>query len=321
MPVTEKALLDLVSSKDGRTGHNASAWAFGIAIGIHIVALCILAALTWAHTQTASDDTPVASIGRIKAMEETSVIMPKPKIKEVKVVAKAVPSEKTWQLPSLAQEIRTDIGGGNSNLSSLTSKSAAQSPSLLTAATITRGRTEFFGTSSYERKLCFVVDSSGSMAGLLGQVVSQLKQTIDNLEADQYFSIIFFGGNTLIEFKNGKMVRATPESKAEAYKFAKSIRPAGKTDAIRAIKRALEIKDSSGNKAGVIYFLTDGFELDVNQSKLICKEVSQLRNNLAPKVKINTIGFWAQNSDRPVLETIANQSSGQCILINTENTK
>jgi hypothetical protein len=306
-----------VSARDGRNTSNVSAWAFGIAIGIHVVALCILASITLARPADYSADTPQAAIGQIKSLSETAAIMPKPKIKEPAMLAKTAGTEKTWKLTALSQEYRTTIENKQSDLTALAARVTGQKPAL-TATDAQNGRIAFFGNYTYDRKVCFVVDCSGSMKGLFGQVVAQLHQTIDSLEPDQYFYVIFFGGDTLHEYGSGKMVRATAKAKAAAYKFALSIKPSGKTDALRAIKRAMEITDAGGNKPAVIYFLTDGFELSGKESQSFCKYVGRLRQKLAPKTKINTVGFWAQESDRPMLETMANESSGQCVFINKE---
>jgi hypothetical protein len=316
-----KAVLNHALSKDGQGRSNASAWAWGISIGIHIVALCILAAVTLAKAvEDTSADMPQATIGQIKAISESSPITPKPKVKEAPILARTAKSgSKEWSIPVLPQQQRRQTVDAAQNLTALASKTGGRGLTALAMTTDAQnGRTEFFGNYSYDRKICFVVDCSGSMKGLFSQVVAQLRQTIDSLEPDQYFYIIFFGGDNLFEYGGGKMVRASPQAKTTAYNFAKSIKPAGRTDAIRAIRRAFEIKDSAGIKPAVIYFLTDGFELTGAEGQTFCKYVAKLRRNLAPQVKINTIGFWAQEADRPMLETIAAQSGGKCVFINSE---
>lgn len=303
------------ASKDGQSSANVSAWAFGIAIGIHIVVLCILAGktLSRASADDSAAETPSATIRQIASMSETPAIAPKPKIVETPRLAKAQSNSKSWSIPALAQEYRVSTNGGQTDLTPLASTSGSEKP-MQAASAVRPGRIEFFGNYTYDRKVCFVVDCSGSMKGLFGQVVRQLKQTIDTLEPDQSFYVIFFGGNSLHEYGGGKMVRATPAAKEAAYKFANSIQPSGATDAMRAIKRAMEIKDASGNKPAVIYFLTDGFELDGAEGKTFCKKIDTLRKDMAPKTKLNTIGVGTQKNDRPVLETIARDSGGQCVI-------
>jgi hypothetical protein len=304
-------------SKDGQSSTNASAWAFGIAIGIHIVILCILAGktLSRAAAENNTSETPSATISQIASLSETPAIAPKPKIAETLQLARAKSDAKSWNLPTLSQQYRVSIDGDQSDLTPLASTSGSEKP-IQAASAVRPGRIEFFGNYSYDRKVCFVVDCSGSMKGLFGQVVRQLKQTIDALEPDQSFYIIFFGGNSLHEYGGGKMVRATPAAKEAAVKFAQTIKPSGTTDAMRAIKRAMEIKDASGNKPAVIYFLTDGFEIDGATGKSFCKRIEKLRQDMTPKTKINTIGFWTQKSEQPMLEAIAEGSGGRCVIIN-----
>jgi Mg-chelatase subunit ChlD len=311
--------LKYFASKDGQGGHNASAWAFGIAIGIHIVVLCILAGktLSRASAEDNAAEIPSATINHIASMSETPAIAPKPKIVETPRLAKAQSGAKSWNLPSLSQQYRVSMDSDQADLTPLASTSGTEKP-MQAASALRPGRIEFFGNCTYDRKVCFVVDCSGSMIGLFGQVVRQLKQTIGSLEDDQYFYMIFYGGNSLHEYGGGKMVRATPAAKEAAVKFAQSVKPSGKTDAMRAIKRAMEIKDARGNKPAVIYFLTDGFELDGAAGKTFCKKIDALRQDMAQKTKINTVGIGVQKNDRPVLETIARNSGGQCVIKETK---
>ncbi len=172
--------------------------------------------------------------------------------------------------------------------------------------------TEFFGQLSADRKICYVVDASGSMLGRFDPVRDQLRQSLASLAPDQYFYIIFFqDGDKLIESANGRFVRASPASVQAAYEFIASIRPKGGTNAVEGLRRGMSIRDSAGQGPGLIYFLTDGFDLEQNGVEGFARRIENLRKTLAPRTKINTIGFRAEQTDLQILRDIAAASGGQ----------
>ena len=115
------------------------------------------------------------------------------------------------------------------------------------------------------------------------------------------------------------MLRATEKNKSAAYDFIDSVRPAGQTNAMKALKRAMQIRDTKGNKPSLVYFLTDGFELTTKDQNSFSRKIEALLRRSAPQTKINTIGFWSQEDDRKMLETIAKQSKGQAVFITDTN--
>ena len=61
------------------------------------------------------------------------------------------------------------------------------------------------------------------------------------------------------------------------------------------------------NKSGDINAM-----IDVGRDPIIIENLLKI---FAPQARINTIGFWPQYDDRKLLEAIANQSSGELVLI------
>jgi len=200
------------------------------------------------------------------------------------------------------------------NLGDLSKLSGSQS-SFSADSVILPERIEFFGSWTNQRKVCYLVDCSGSMQGIFGRVRKKLAESIKNLQPDQYFYIIFFSGDKLLEFGDGRLLRATQKSKSAAYDFIESVRPAGRTNALAAMEKAVQIRDSSGGGPSIIYFLTDGFELTSEDTRRFSGEIADLLRRFAPTTKINTIGFWPASDDQKMLETIARQSGGEFVLI------
>ena len=118
---------------------------------------------------------------------------------------------------------------------------------------------------------------------------------------------------------NGKLIRATHKNKSAACEFIDSIAPAGQTNAAKALKRAAQVRDSKGQSPSLIYFLTDGFELTIKDQSSFSRKIETLLRRSAPRTKINTIGFWPQDDDRKMLETIAKQSNGRATFITERN--
>jgi len=177
------------------------------------------------------------------------------------------------------------------------------------------GRLEFFGQTETSRKICYVVDCSGSMRGIFEQVRKRLKESIAALLPDQYFYIIFFGDGKLFESGQGRLRRATPHAKAAAYNLIDSVRPTGRTNASAALERVVRISDHDGRKPSVVYFLTDGFELTGTSTARFHQHLTELLKRFAPKMRINTMGSLPQDDDRRMLEAIAEQTGGRFICI------
>lgn len=285
-------------------------WAWTASIFIHLIVLTVFGVVRFsqAKAQDIYQQVPTAQIRQVKKIAESALIIPKPKVKRIDSSYLAKPEL------SLGESMRYQIqrtryieraGGyelGSSGFSAV-------------GGEILPSRIEFFGSWTEQRKVCYLVDCSGSMRGIFGRVRKELTDSIANLQPDQYFYVIFFGGDKLFEFGDGKLIRATGKAKLAAYDFIKSVRPAGATNAAAALERAMQIRDSGGRSASVIYFLTDGFELTAENAQRLPQRTTNLLKRFAPATKINTIGFWPAREDRRMLKTIAEQSGGQYIFI------
>jgi Mg-chelatase subunit ChlD len=150
------------------------------------------------------------------------------------------------------------------------------------------------------------------MFGRFEPVRSQLKDSIERLAADQFFYILFFqDGDRILESGRGVFVRANSAAKKTAIDFIEQIRPSGPTNAVGALRRAMQIRDSIGQGPELIYFLTDGFDLQENGAQGFAEQIETLRKTLAPRAKINTIGFLIEETDLKILQDVAKTSGGQ----------
>jgi hypothetical protein len=176
---------------------------------------------------------------------------------------------------------------------------------------------EFFGRKSAVQRVCYVVDCSGSMYGSMYLVKEQLKQSILNLNSQQAFSVVFFmEGQNIVTSGIGNLEPATVRAKSKAVKLIESVRPAGSTDAEHALQQAMKLKDTEGHGPEVIYFLSDGFDLDPDRSARFVRRVDQLRRSFAQHAILHTIGFWPLPQDCRTLRSLAENAGGDFIEIN-----
>jgi Mg-chelatase subunit ChlD len=298
-----------------KKGRGVKFYALAVSVCVHAVALSIFAAVK--ITQSAAvplQTTAVVSISRAAALAERAAVTPKPKINPVdkgraivKTAGKGqsasvrpvfdVPTrDYRQQTDEIRQPVRSEV-------------SAAASGGILPE------RTEFFGSVAQGRRICYVVDCSGSMQGLWQQVQKGLFDSIGQLQPDQYFCVIIFGAGSILESSGGKMVRATEQAKKDAYNFIGSIQPRGATNAVAALEYAIKIHDRTGVGPSLIYFLTDGFELSEQDNSRFAHQVATMLRSFAPKTQINTIGFWPAEQDRKLLEMIAKDSGGEFVVV------
>ncbi len=288
-------------------------WAWMASIAVHLIVLTALGFVRFSQFEAVVKQKPVptATISQIKKFVQAAGVIPKPKVK--RPIRGGVTKNGYSLLP--ANEIFGTVKLVSKDWPNLAKPSVSMSEISLPSSSNLREGIEFFGSFTNECKVCYVVDCSGSMQGLFSHVRKKLSESIGALQPDQYFYIIFFGGDRLFEFGEGKLLRATEEVKSAAYEFIDSIQPRGQTNALAAFERAVQIRDSMAQSPAVVYFLTDGFELRGEDERRFSQEVASLLAKFAPRTRINTIGFWPQSNDREMLRAIARQSGGDFVLV------
>ena len=302
-------------------------WAWMVSISVHLTALTVLGIVRFSPSKIEAGQlsAPAAGIERISRFINSEPVIPKPKVvkSEPKIIASAagqltgitrklVPADSVFEAAKPTSQNPEDFSFSEA-------PPIAQSGSLSADSEILPAKVEFFGSWTDRRKICYVVDCSGSMKGIYIRVRERLKESIKNLQPDQYFYIIFFGGDRLTELGDGRPIRATDDVKSAACEFVDLIRPAGQTNAIAAMERAVRICGGRESGTSVIYFLTDGFELTTEGAYKFSQEIMDLRKRFAPAAKINTIGFWPQQADRDMLQTIARQTAGEFVFVESSN--
>jgi hypothetical protein len=282
-------------------------------IAVHLIVLTAFGFVTFSQSeaQLAQGSAPTAKVNRIKEFAQSAPVIPKPKVKRsvkdlsVEKKGRLLPKNPVFGPAKLRSR----------DVQNLSRPSDSRNGLAVPSTDDFAHEIEFFGSFTDERKVCYLVDCSGSMRGLFGQVRAKLAESIAQMQPDHFFYIIFFSGDTLFEFGNGRLVRATEQAKSAAYEFIDSVQPAGQTNALTALERAVQIRDSRGVSPAVIYFLTDGFELATEGEQRFSQSVANLLARFAPSTRINTIGFCPLREDRKALKIMAEQTGGEFVFI------
>ncbi len=293
-------------------------WSWTASLLLHGMILASFAFVGFSDGPAHEDDRPdvAARISSVKQFLRSRPVLAKPN-----VVSKSVTAAEPQTRPTFSQMEIFDEGP-----LSLTPQrdpcatAAADRPFEPLAVLTEQVREEtFFGTRTNARKICYVVDCSGSMKGLLGQVKRELKKAVKRFEPDQYFYLIFFGGGYVFEVGEGRLLRATEANKILAECFINSIQCSGRTNAMTALEQAMTLKDETGDPVSCIYFLSDGFDLGGQGNDAFARQLESMLSDYCPQTMIHTIGFWPQQDDRDLLETVASVSGGRATFIEGED--
>lgn len=269
-----------------------------LSIAAHLVFLGIFYYLNFSTKPAISANTQPAILSSV-ITEYKSPILPKPHIAEDKKIVfnKSIIPENLEKIQHpITEPINKNASKENEELI----------PEHLSLDLFNKETIKFFESSTKTRHICYVIDASGSMLGNFAFVKENIIHSINSMEANCYFFIIFFGNGRIIQFDNG-WTRANSSTKNNARNFIESIKPSGQTNSISAIKRAIDIC-SQAEKSSVIFFLTDGFGF-ADKSNQIFEGIKSHIINSRPVV-INTFGFARGNQDEIILEKIAKLTGG-----------
>jgi hypothetical protein len=168
------------------------------------------------------------------------------------------------------------------------------------------GTPSYYGLSIQARRMVFVMDISGSMAGpRITAAKRELMDAIDGLPGSASFNIVVFS-NQAMSWRRS-LVPATPDAKQSAGSFIYGVHAGGHTNAYDALDMAFHFD------AEAIYFLSDGAP---NAGKIPAPGaivVAVTQNNRTRRISIYSIGIAPGPPDEPLdmfLKTLAEQNFG-----------
>lgn len=116
---------------------------------------------------------------------------------------------------------------------------------------------EIKNTKIIPKDVAFVLDTSGSMAGVkLEQAKKALLFCVENLNDGDRFEVMRFA--TEVEPLFDKLTEASKENRSRARAFIEKLQPIGGTAIDDALRRAVAMRPESGDRPFVVIFLTDG---------------------------------------------------------------
>lgn len=280
-----------------RRGASVRLWAVGASVALHLLALGVLGVFHFARSADAEVSTPAdISIHTIKRVVEQSEPKPKPKIEPV-----ATPVVQPPRPEPTPPQPKAEIPAP---------KAAEPAPRPVET-------TLFFGAETAAGRVCYVVDGSGSMFGLMYLVRQQLRESILKLSPEQSFNVVFvMQDGQLLQAFEGRLAAATPAAKADALNLLAQIRPEGQTSAEQGLAAAMRLRDASRRGPEVIFFLTDGFDLMGGAGEDFVRRITQLRNALAPSVVLHTVDVYPDRHDSAILSRLAETTGGRYTEVN-----
>lgn len=281
-------------------------WALAVSVVLHLAALTALGVVHFGRQANAIADRKPAgiSVHTLERILEQPAPKPKPKIEPLPAptVKAAVPE----LVPSVVEPAPQEQAEADNTPQEAVAAARPAVDAVL-----------FCGTEMEAQRVCYVVDGSGSMFGLMYLVRQQLRESILNLSGQQSFNVLFFmQGGTFLQAFDGRMERATPAAKAEALSLLARVRPEGQTTAEQIVEIALRLRDRAGKAPEVIYLLTDGFDLMDGAGDAFVRRVENLQKKLAPATVVHTIGIYPAPQDRRILSQLAKVCGGRYIEIN-----
>uniref|UniRef100_A0A8C0RUE9 Inter-alpha-trypsin inhibitor heavy chain 2 n=1 Tax=Canis lupus familiaris TaxID=9615 RepID=A0A8C0RUE9_CANLF len=163
------------------------------------------------------------------------------------------------------------------------------------------------------KNILFVIDVSGSMWGIkMKQTVEAMKTILDDLRAEDQFSVIDFNHN--VRTWRNDLVSATRTQVTDAKKYIEKIQPSGGTNINEALLRAIFILNEANNlglldpeSVSLIILVSDG-DPTVGELKL-----SKIQKNVKQHIRDNIslfslgIGF---DVDYDFLKRLSNENRG-----------
>ena len=163
----------------------------------------------------------------------------------------------------------------------------------------------FFGSKSKGRRFVFVVDNSNSMTrGRFHTALNELAKTVEQMDKDQYFYVIFFSDTAYPLFwpsPVSQLVPATRKNKERLHQWLYTVELCLHTRGEAAMQLALSLRPDA------IYILGDGAFTDKTTIKL-----TQPHNRPTP---IFTLGMEVPEKGKVQLTRIAKSNKGTYRLV------
>ncbi|XP_052506790.1 inter-alpha-trypsin inhibitor heavy chain H2 [Budorcas taxicolor] len=163
------------------------------------------------------------------------------------------------------------------------------------------------------KNILFVIDVSGSMWGIkMKQTVEAMKTILDDLRAEDHFSVVDFNHN--VRTWRNDLVSATKTQVVDAKNYIEKIQPSGGTNINEALLRAIFILNEANNlgmldpnSVSLIILVSDG-DPTVGELKL-SKIQKNVRQNIRDNISLFSLGIGF-DVDYDFLKRLSNDNRG-----------
>jgi|SRR5688572_1311334 len=156
------------------------------------------------------------------------------------------------------------------------------------------------------KSIAFVCDGSRWTRNKIDELSDELTRTVDAMQPEQQFAVMFFADDRATGFEDGRPVAATDENKRALRDWLKDVKLGENSTPIAGLSRAFEAKPDA------IIFVSDGEFKDYDGV-----EAHVARLNPDRAVRVYTIGFFEdekEDDSRPFvrfMQKLAEQNGGQ----------
>nr|XP_001107718.2 inter-alpha-trypsin inhibitor heavy chain H2 [Macaca mulatta]XP_005564650.2 inter-alpha-trypsin inhibitor heavy chain H2 isoform X1 [Macaca fascicularis] len=163
------------------------------------------------------------------------------------------------------------------------------------------------------KNILFVIDVSGSMWGVkMKQTVEAMKTILDDLRAEDHFSVIDFNQN--VRTWRNDLISATKTQVSDAKRYIEKIQPSGGTNINEALLRAIFILNEANNlglldpnSVSLIILVSDG-DPTVGELKL-SKIQKNVKENIQDNISLFSLGMGF-DVDYDFLKRLSNENRG-----------
>jgi Ca-activated chloride channel homolog len=157
------------------------------------------------------------------------------------------------------------------------------------------------------RDVVFVLDTSGSMAGIkLDQAKKALRHCLDNVNSQDRFAVLNF--STTIGKYRDRLVESSKEQVEHAKRWVDNLRTSGGTAIDDALSEALALRTDEAGRTFTIVFFTDGQPTigEVNPEKILKRFAGKNTAN----TRVFTFGV-GDDVNATLLDSLADQSRAE----------
>ena len=153
------------------------------------------------------------------------------------------------------------------------------------------------------RRICYLIDASGSMIGSLPIVLEELARSLEALSERQRFGIVFFqDGGALVATGGDELLPATPAARTRTLQWIESnVVPQGRSDPLAAFEAALALDPD------VVFLLSENITgagpFEIDQADLLARleQLNPADGRAGRPCRINCVQFLSPDP----LQTLA----------------